>query len=183
MYRAFKLEIHTHLCQVTVTFPIYQDLGRGDFQKQSIVVVSSCSFPLCFKDLHGAEWQPSILPRIWPLKKLPTPYLVYLMDLTGAGKIWINLKWVSIGLTMGWIWKVRDKTKAGWSPRSVVYGDCYIKWKFQRRSKGRLEGGLQRRRGWALEPEELRRGEAHEAKDTGGNCSRRVTLVIWTDCS
>ena len=49
MYRAFKLEIHTHLCQVTVTFPIYQDLGRGDFQKQSIVVVSSCSFPLCFK--------------------------------------------------------------------------------------------------------------------------------------
>ena len=51
MYGAFKLEIHTHLCQVTVTFPIYQDLGRGDFQKQSIVVVSSCSFPLCFKDL------------------------------------------------------------------------------------------------------------------------------------
>ena len=21
----------------------------------------------------------------------------------------------------------------------------------------------------------------HEAEDTGGNCSRRVTLVIWTD--
>lgn len=42
---------------------------------------------------------------------------------------------------MEWIQEIRDGIEAGWTPKFVVYGACYIKTKGQSKRRVQQDGG------------------------------------------